>query len=80
MIPLAHHAGEQSLATLLLLASSGALWVMVAIGRAHLTAARAKLTRKRRGPVALLDDDGEPLTSWVLLSRALRSAHLGRHR
>ena len=45
---LAHHAGEQSLATLLLLGSSGALSVVVAIGRAHLAAARAKLTRKRR--------------------------------
>jgi hypothetical protein len=37
--PLAHHAGEQSLATLLLLGSSGALSVVVAIGRAHLRAA-----------------------------------------
>jgi len=45
---LAHHAGEQSLATLLLLGSSGALSVVVAIGRAQLAAARAKLTRKRR--------------------------------
>jgi hypothetical protein len=44
---LAHHAGEQSLATLLLL-GGGSLSVVVAIGRAQLAAARAKLTRKRR--------------------------------
>ena len=44
---LAHHAGEQSLAALLLL-GGGSLSVVVAIGRAHLAAARAKLTRTRR--------------------------------
>jgi hypothetical protein len=44
---LAHHAGEQSLAALLLL-SGGSLSVVVAIGRAHLAAARAKLTRRER--------------------------------
>jgi hypothetical protein len=43
---LAHHAGEQSLATLLLL--GGSLSVVVAIGRAHLAAARAKLTRTKQ--------------------------------
>ena len=49
MIPLlAHHAGEQSLATLLLLAGGGSLSVVVAIGRAHLAAARTKLTRRAR--------------------------------
>ena len=47
---LAHHAGEQSLATLILLGSSGALSVVVAIGRAHLAAARARLTRRVRPP------------------------------
>jgi hypothetical protein len=46
--PLAHHAGEESLAALLLL-GTGSLSVVVAIGRAHLAAARAKLTRKQRG-------------------------------
>jgi hypothetical protein len=45
---LAHHAGEQSLATLILL-GGGSLSVVVAIGRAHLAAARAKLTRKQPG-------------------------------
>jgi hypothetical protein len=48
MTLLAHHAGEQSLATLLLLAG-GSLSVVVAIGRAQLAAARARVTRKRRG-------------------------------
>jgi hypothetical protein len=47
MTPLAHHAGEESLATLLLL-GGGSLSVVVAIGRAHLAAARAKLTRRER--------------------------------
>jgi hypothetical protein len=49
MTPLAHHAGEQSLATLLLL-GGGSLSVVVAIGRAQLAAARAKLTRRARPP------------------------------
>jgi len=44
MTPLAHHAGEQSLAALLLLLlGGGSLSVVVAIGRAHLVAARARL-------------------------------------
>jgi hypothetical protein len=47
MRPLAHHLGEESLAPLLLLASGGGLSLLVAIGRARLTAARAKLTRKQ---------------------------------
>jgi hypothetical protein len=46
MRPLAHHAGEESLAALLLL-GSGTLSFVVAIGRAHLAAARARLTRKQ---------------------------------
>ena len=46
MTPLAHHAGEESLAALLLL-GMGSLSVVVAIGRARLAAARAKLTRKQ---------------------------------
>ena len=47
MRPLAHHAGEESLAALLLL-GTGTFSVVVAIGRAHLAAARAKLTRRVR--------------------------------
>jgi hypothetical protein len=47
MTPLAHHAGEQALAPLLLLAGGG-LPLMVAIGRAHLAATRARLTRRAR--------------------------------
>jgi hypothetical protein len=49
MRPLAHHLGEESLATLLLL-GGGWLSLLVAIGRARLAAARAKLTRARRRP------------------------------
>jgi hypothetical protein len=47
MTPLAHHAGEQALAPLLLLAGGG-LPLLVAIGRAHLAATRARLTRLTR--------------------------------
>ena len=49
MHPLAHHAGEDTLAPLLLL---GGAWlsVLVAYGRERLTAARAKLTRPTRRP------------------------------
>jgi hypothetical protein len=47
MPPLAHHAGEESLAALLLLGSA-TFSVVVAIGRAHLAAARARLTRRVR--------------------------------
>jgi hypothetical protein len=50
MRPLAHHLGEESLAPLLLLGSGGGLSLLVAIGRARLAAARAKLTRARRKP------------------------------
>jgi hypothetical protein len=50
---LAHHAGEQALAPLLLLLGSGGASLLVAIGRAQLAAARARLTGKdgprRRG-------------------------------
>jgi hypothetical protein len=49
MRPLAHHLGEESLAPLLLLGSGGGLSLLVAIGRARLAAARAKLTRAREG-------------------------------
>jgi hypothetical protein len=44
MHPLAHHAGEQALAPLLLLAGGG-LGLVAAIGRERLTAARAWLAR-----------------------------------
>jgi hypothetical protein len=43
MAPLAHHAGEPALAPLLLLLGSGGIPLLVAI-------ARAKLTRRVRGP------------------------------
>jgi hypothetical protein len=45
----AHHAGEQALAPLLLILGSGGLSLAVAIGRARAAAARARLTRARRG-------------------------------
>jgi hypothetical protein len=48
MHPIAHHLGEQALAPLLLLGSAG-IPLVVAIGRARLAAARAKLTRPRKG-------------------------------
>jgi hypothetical protein len=50
MHPVAHHAGEDTLAPLLLL---GGAWlsVLAAYGRERITAARAKLTtRPRRRP------------------------------
>jgi len=46
MRPLAHHAGEQALAPLLLLAGGG-LSLIAAIARAQLAAVRAPLTRRR---------------------------------
>jgi hypothetical protein len=45
----AHHAGEQTLAPLLLL-SSGGVPLALAIGRTRLAAARTRLTRARRRP------------------------------
>jgi hypothetical protein len=47
MQPLAHHAGEQALAPLLLLLGSGGVGLLVAIGRARLAAVHARLTRKQ---------------------------------
>jgi hypothetical protein len=47
MTPLAHHAGEQALAALLLL-GTGSFTVVVAIGRAHLATTRTRLTRLTR--------------------------------
>jgi hypothetical protein len=49
MHPLAHHAGEDSLVNLLLLGGSW-LPVAVAVGRAHLAAALARLTGKDGRP------------------------------
>jgi hypothetical protein len=49
MHPVAHHAGEQALAPLLLLAGTG-LSLMVVEGRARLAAVRARLTRRVRRP------------------------------
>ena len=46
MHPLAHHAGEQALAPLLLLAGGG-LGLVTAIGRERLAAARAWLAGSR---------------------------------
>jgi hypothetical protein len=46
MTPLAHHAGEETLAPLLLLASGG-LSLTAAIGRERLAAARAWLARRQ---------------------------------
>jgi hypothetical protein len=45
MQPLAHHAGEQALAPLLLLAGGG-FTLLVAIGRAHLADTRRRLARR----------------------------------
>jgi hypothetical protein len=50
MTLLAHHAGEQALAPLLLLLGGGGVGLLAAIARAQLAAARAKLTRPRRRP------------------------------
>jgi hypothetical protein len=47
MRPLAHHLGEETLAPLLLLGSGGGLSLLLAIGRARLTAIRARLTSKQ---------------------------------
>ena len=48
MHPLAHHAGEETLAGLLL----GGAWLslLVAYGRTRLASVRARLTRARRRP------------------------------
>jgi hypothetical protein len=50
MRTLAHHGSEHGLAPLLLLLGSGGIPLIVALGRAQLSAARAKLTRPRRRP------------------------------
>jgi hypothetical protein len=57
MRPLAHHAGEQALAPLLLLAGGG-FTLVVAIGRARLAAALAGLARRVRGSEPRPHDSG----------------------
>jgi hypothetical protein len=49
MHPLAHHAGEQTLAPLLLL-TGGGFTLFVAYSREHLASVRARLTRKQEHP------------------------------
>jgi hypothetical protein len=49
MTPLAHHAGEESLAALLLLGGSG-VSLLLAIARARLAATRTRLTRRWTSP------------------------------
>jgi hypothetical protein len=49
MPPLAHHTGEHALAPLLLLLGGGGLPLVMAIGRARVAAARARLTRRKQG-------------------------------
>jgi hypothetical protein len=48
MPPLAHHAGEQALAQVVVLLAGGGLSLIMAIGRARLAAACARLAGKRR--------------------------------
>jgi hypothetical protein len=48
MHPLAHHAGEQALAPLLLLLGGGGVPLLLAIGRAWLAAARNRLPPRQR--------------------------------
>ena len=57
MTPLAHHLGEDSLVNLLLVGGTG-LSLIAAAGRARLAAARARLTRRVRGPEQRPHDAG----------------------
>ena len=54
MHPLAHHAGEQGLAPLLLLLGSGGVPLIMAIGRARLGAKLAWPGWRYAGPPAIL--------------------------
>jgi hypothetical protein len=45
---LAHHAGEESLTSMLALVGGGGLTLTIAIGKARLSTARAWLTRRER--------------------------------
>jgi hypothetical protein len=62
MRPLAHHLGEDSLVNLLLVGGAG-LSLIVVEGRARLAAARARLTRRVRGP-AQRPPDGRRKVSY----------------
>ena len=57
MRPLAHHLGEDSLVNLLLVGGTG-LSLMMVEGRARLAAARARLSRRLRGPEQQPHDGG----------------------
>jgi len=48
MPPLAHHAGEETLAQLVLLLGGGGLSLAIAVGRERLAAARSRLSRRAR--------------------------------
>jgi hypothetical protein len=62
MHPLAHHAGEDTLAPLLLL---GGAWlsVLAAYGRARLLSVRARLARKQAAP-AEVENPGQAATPF----------------
>jgi 4a-hydroxytetrahydrobiopterin dehydratase len=67
MPPLAHHAGEQALAPLLLLLGSGGVSLLLAIGRARLVTANARMLALARrhlmsDPVARLPGMGGRIT------------------
>jgi hypothetical protein len=66
MHPLAHHLGEDSLVNLLLVGGTG-LSLMVVEGRARLAAARARLTRRLRGPKQRVGCVTKPFTSKLTL-------------
>jgi hypothetical protein len=58
MHPLAHHAGEETLAALLLLLGGAWLSVLVAYSRARLASVRARLARKQ-APPAEIENPGQ---------------------
>jgi hypothetical protein len=62
MHPLAHHAGEDTLAPLLLL---GGAWLslLTASSRAHLTTIRTRLARKQ-APPAEVENPGQAATPF----------------
>jgi hypothetical protein len=62
MHPLAHHAGEETLAALLVL---GSAWssLLVAYGRTRLASARARLARKQ-APPAEVQNPGQAATPF----------------
>jgi hypothetical protein len=62
MHPLAHHAGEETLAPMLLL---GGAWfsLLLTIGRARLLSVRARLARKQ-APPAEVENPGQAATPF----------------